>query len=204
MQVVPVLRALHVYRKSAPAGMNAFDCEVGEVATCDLGNETTEVWLDHMDELATIPHRAFHSAFQEGDRGGMLGMKPWTTIHEGISRGSPHTFNLLFVFGGMQMTTVHESTAGVLSMDGEACAHSNQIVLNAFRESSASLSGSVHFEAVQQQRKVLVISRNGTWWRRWLNEKVRILLFVHGLNPDNAVEFVDLVMRCLKKITRNP
>jgi hypothetical protein len=171
-QVVPVLRALHVYRKRAPAGMNDFNCKVDEAATCDLGNATTEVWLDHMDELATIPHRAFHSAFQEGDIDGMLGMKPWTTIHEGISRGSPHTFNLLFVFGGMQMTTVNESTAGVLSMDGEACANSNQLVLNAFRESSASPSGSVHFEAVQQQRKILVISRNGTWWRRWLNEKV--------------------------------
>lgn len=31
-----------------------------------------------------------------------------------------------------------------------------------------------------------------------------MLFFARGLNNDTAVEFVALVMRCLKMITRNP
>jgi hypothetical protein len=140
------------------------------------GDETFEVWLDHLDELASIPRRGFHSAFQEGDAGGALGMRPWTSIHEGISSSSASPFNLLFVFGGMQMTTVEESESSVTAMDSDACFQSNSRVLNAFREtlpSPTSTDAAVqHQHARHQPHRVLVISRSGTWWRRWLDEKV--------------------------------
>jgi hypothetical protein len=179
-QVVPVIRsihAIHAHRHSLRAGAR---CSLGESefinGSCALGNETTEVWLDHLDDLSTVPRRGFHSAFEEADLTGAWGMQPWTTIYGGISRGSTEPFNLVFVFGGMQMTSVEESDGSVLAMDGDTCFHSNQRVLNALRGSWLSQSNfdptpekpSLHRNA----QRVLVISRNGTWWRRWLNEKV--------------------------------
>ena len=184
-QVVPVIRSIHAHRHSVRAGAR---CSLGESefinGSCALGNETTEVWLnettevwlDHLDDLSTVPRRGFHSAFEEADLTGAWGMQPWTTIYGGISRGSSEPFNLVFVFGGMQMTLVEESDASVLAMDGDTCLRSNQRVLNALRGSWLSQSNfdptpekpSLHRNA----QRVLVISRNGTWWRRWLNEKV--------------------------------
>ena len=176
-QVVPVIRSIHAHRHSVRAGARY---SLGESefinGSCALGNETTEVWLDHLDDLSTVPRRGFHSAFEEADLTGAWGMQPWTTIYGGISRGSTEPFNLVFVFGGMQMTSVQESDANVQAMHGDACVHSNQHVLNALRGSWLSQS---NFDPTEEKpslhrnaQRVLVISRNGTWWRRWLNEKV--------------------------------
>jgi hypothetical protein len=134
------------------------------------GNGTTEVWLDHLDELSSIPHRGFHSAFEESDAGGALGMHPWTSIHDGIGRSSAQPFDLLFVFGGMQMITVQEAANGALAMHSDDCFQSNMRVLNSFRQTWLPPAS---FDP-HALRRVLVISRSGTWWRRWLNEKVSL------------------------------
>jgi len=178
VQAIPVFRVLHVYQEMMHA-----KGECGTTETCELRNETSEVWLDHLDELSSIPRRGFHSAFQEGDAGGSLGMGPWSTIYEGISRGTSRAFTLMFVFGGMQMTAVDKSDMNVLAMDGSVCANANLRVLNEFRRNAESPALVDVPHLVQQQpwqpssqdklqQRVLVISRNGTWWRRWLNEKV--------------------------------
>jgi hypothetical protein len=178
-QVIPVFRALHVYRESIPVPHN---CSTNEV--CAFRKQSAEVWLDHMDELSSIPRRGFHSAFEDGDPDGTLGMKPWSTIYEGISRGGLGTFTLLFVFGGMEMLTAEETNFSIAVMHSQVCSQHNQRVLNAFRKKPAPLQSVLAPQRVQQHpsqqfsynssKRVLVISRDGTWWRRWLNEKVRL------------------------------
>jgi hypothetical protein len=179
VQVVPVFRGVHAFResKTSRADSSVGQCDNETCGRASSGDETVEVWLDHLDELSSIPSRGFHSAFQEGDTGDKLGMKPWTSIHDGISSStSSSPFNLLFVFGGMQMTTVGESDTSVTAMDSDACYHSNIRVLSAFREKSpspTSIDPAVQYQHPHHQpHRVLVISRDGTWWRRWLNEKV--------------------------------
>ena len=135
--------------------------------------------------LSTLLRRGFHSAFEEG-ASGALHMRAWSTIHEGISRSSSRPFTLLFVFGGMQMTSADTCDVGARAMGSSACTDANARVLNAYRvhASPTATGGDAHSVQQQQQqqqqqqprdglqRRVLVISRNGTWWRRWLNEQV--------------------------------
>ncbi len=178
---------MHRKRESS---RSASECAANENSTskctsneaCGFTNETSEVWLDHLDQLSSIPHRGFHSAFEEADVDGMLGMKPWKTIYDGISHGTTRTFTLLLVFGGMQMTAVDESETSALAMDSELCFRSNLRVFDVFRASPApqtrskalhhALQGPSQPSSGNSPHRVLVVSRNGTWWRRWLNEQV--------------------------------
>ena len=174
-QVVPVLRALHAYRDLALASSGSITRECAASEACELKRESYEVWLDHLDQMASIPRRGFHSAFEEADADGLLGMKPWKTIYEGISHSISHQFTLLFVFGGMQMTTVGESDASALVMESELCFRANLRVLHSFRDTRSITNEQKHSEPsalTDAPPRALIISRNGTWWRRWLNEQV--------------------------------
>jgi hypothetical protein len=180
VQVVPVLRALHVHRKHASAGASNATGECVAAEVCAFGYESSEVWLDHLDQMTSIPRRGFHSAFEEADADGTFGMKPWKTIYEGISHSTSQAYTLLFVFGGMQMTTVGESDAKVVALESELCFRSNLRILHSFRrlmttDTSSNTIEQQHGDTLAHRNfpaRVLVISRNGTWWRRWLNEQV--------------------------------
>ncbi len=174
------------------------ECVVSD--TCTLSSQSSEVWLDHLDQMASIPHRGFHSAFEEADADGALGMKPWKTIYEGIRDSTSGAFTLLLVFGGMQMSTVGDCDTNAAALETESCYRSNFRILHSFRQ---RLALDPSFNTLERQHRepssplssahrVLIISRNGTWWRRWLNEQVPCSASVKASFPVVLVSAFDV------------